>query len=78
MTFRSEPLEVGERTTAHLNLKFSIADMDRIAEMAKRRMKPEDIAWSLEATGLKTTPAEIARLLRRNGHLYFGLIGWGE
>ncbi len=75
MTFHSDP---GGRTTAHLNLKFSIADMDRIEQMARSKMTLENMAWSLAATGLRVEPAELARLLRRNGFTYFGLAGWGE
>jgi hypothetical protein len=77
MTFRSE-LPVGRKTTAHLNLKFSIADMDRIESMARRKMSLENMAWELAASGLHVEQAELARLLRNNGFTYFGLAGWGE
>ena len=60
----------GERSVAHLNLRFSMADMDAIGEMARRRMRTSDIAWALEGRGLRVTPAEVARLLLRNGHTY--------
>lgn len=50
--------------TAHLNLRWTIADMDRIAAMARARNSAQHIA-----TVLGCTSAEINDVCRRNGIL---------
>jgi hypothetical protein len=48
--------------TAHLNLRWTLADADRIAAMARARNSAQHIAVVMECTS-----AEILEFCRRNG-----------
>ena len=50
--------------TAHLNLRWTIADIDRIAAMARARNSAQHIATVLECTS-----SEILDVCHRNGIL---------
>lgn len=62
MTLSPTPTEGKATETAHLNLRWSIADMDRIAAMAHARNSAQHIA-----TVMNCKSAEILELCRRNG-----------
>lgn len=58
----STPSRETERFTAHLNLRWSIADVDRIEALAGARNSAPHIA-----TVMNCTAAEILTVCRRNG-----------
>jgi hypothetical protein len=67
MTISQSPHTAGRAEspqTSHLNLRWSIADMDRIAAMARARNSAHHIA-----TCLGCTSSEIIDVCRRNGIL---------
>lgn len=57
-----QPSEDKGRLYPHLNFRWSIADMDRIAAMARARNSAQHIAVVLNCTS-----AEIHDVCRRNG-----------
>ncbi|MFC6487333.1 hypothetical protein [Nitratireductor sp. GCM10026969] len=51
-----------KRTTAHLNLKFTVRDVDWILAEARKDRGAEDIANRLTRSGTYATVAEVERI----------------
>lgn len=51
------------------NFKWSMADVDRVAALARRHYTAENICAELRGTTLESTPAEIVRLMAELGIL---------
>lgn len=54
-----------EKPTWHLNLKYSVGDMDRVNFIRmNRRLNVEEICGKLHGTRLSTTPLRVRQLAR--------------
>ena len=54
-------------TTSHLNLRFSLKDMDDVERWARNGMHAIDIAANLSEHGPRVTYREVLALCERNG-----------
>lgn len=49
------------------NFKWSVADVDRVAALARKHWTAENICMELRGTPLESTPAEIVKLMDEAG-----------
>lgn len=49
------------------NLKWTVADVDRVVALARRHWTAENICMELRGTQLESTPAEIVKLMADAG-----------
>lgn len=56
------PLGSRKPETRHLNLKWTVGDIDRICRMAKNGLTAVGICETLKGTSLESTPGEIVKL----------------
>lgn len=59
----SPPLGTYSPETRHLNLKWTVGDVDRLIRSARSGMSSDQIADELRDTSLASTPDEISSLL---------------
>jgi len=49
------------------NFKWSVADVDRVAALARKGWTAENICLELRGTALESTPSEVVRLMADMG-----------
>lgn len=54
-------------TTRHLNLKWTVADVDRVINMARAHYTARGICEALKGSRLESTPGEIMSVCRDAG-----------
>lgn len=54
-------------TTSHLNLRFSLKDMDDVERWARNGMLASSIAMNLSVSGKAVSTHEVMDLCKRNG-----------